>query len=144
MLPIFQILGTDYKDKIITSHFSKEIEDFDLFTKIAYIFPKAVASIKVGKGVKSEGELIVSGTKGYIYVPAPWWKTEYFEVRKENTMENKRYFYQLEGEGIRYELVSFVKAITQNQKNIYIEDKVSLQITKEIEDFYNRQKLIEI
>ena len=144
MLPIFQILGTNYKDKVITSHFSKEIKDFDLFTKIAYIFPQAVASIKVGKGVKSEGELIVSGTKGYIYVPAPWWKTEYFEVRKENTMENKRYFYQLEGEGIRYELVSFVKAITQNQKNIYIEDNVSLQITKEIEDFYNKRNLVEI
>ena len=59
-------------------------------------------------------------------------------------MENKRYFYQLEGEGIRYELVSFVKAITQNQKNIYIEDNVSLQITKEIEDFYNKRKLVEI
>ncbi len=144
MLPVFQILGTDYKEKVITSHFSKEVDNFDLFTKIAYIFPKAVASIKVGKGVKSEGELIVSGTKGYIYVPAPWWKTEYFEVRKENTMENKRYFYQLEGEGIRYELVSFVKAITQNQKNIYIDDKVSLQISKEIEDFYNRKNLIEI
>lgn len=144
MLPIFQILGTNYKDKVITSHFSKTIENFDLFTKIAYIFPKAVASIKVGKGVKSEGELVISGTKGYVYVPAPWWKTEYFEVRKENTMENKRYFYQLEGEGIRYELVSFVKAITQNQKNIYIEDNVSLQITKEIEDFYNKRKLVEI
>lgn len=144
MLPIFQILGTNYKDKTIVSHFSDEIKDFDLFTKISYIFADSVASIKVGKGVKSEGELIVSGTKGYIYVPAPWWKTEYFEVRKENPADNKRYFYQLEGEGIRYELISFAKAITLKEKNFYIDDNVSQAITKEVEDFYNRIKLVEI
>ncbi len=144
MLPIFQILDTDYKEKVITSHFDDNTKDFDLFTKISYIFPKAVASLKVGKGVKSEGELIISGTNGYIYVPAPWWKTDYFEVRRENPDDNKRYFYQLEGEGIRYELISFVKAITQNEKNIYIDDKVSFAITKEIEDFYNRKNLVEI
>ncbi|MDO5759878.1 MAG: adenylyltransferase/cytidyltransferase family protein [Bacteroidota bacterium] len=144
MLPVFQILGTKYKAKTITSHFAENIKDFDLFTKISYIFPHSVASIKVGKGVKSEGELIISGTKGYIYVPAPWWKTEYFEVRKENLAENKRYFYQLDGEGIRYELISFVKAITLKEKNIYIDDEVSRAIAKEIEDFYTKSNLIEI
>ena len=51
-----------------------------------------MASIKVGKGVKSEGELIISGTKGYIYVPAPWWKTDYFELRYEDQNKNKKYF----------------------------------------------------
>lgn len=144
MLPIFQILGTDYKKKTITSYFGKQIENFDLFTKIAYVFDHAVASIKVGKGVKSEGELIISGTKGYIYVPAPWWKTEYFELRFENPANNKRYFYQLEGEGIRYELVSFVGAVSQNKKNIYIEKKVSKAIVREIEDFCSRKDFIEI
>ncbi|MDE5572095.1 MAG: adenylyltransferase/cytidyltransferase family protein, partial [Prevotella sp.] len=79
MLPIFQLLGTEYVSKQITSHLIAE--DFDTFTKIAFVYPHAVASLKVGKGVKSEGELIISGTKGYIYVPAPWWKTDYFEIR---------------------------------------------------------------
>jgi choline-phosphate cytidylyltransferase len=60
--------------------------------------------------VKSEGELIVSGTEGYLYVPAPWWKTDYFEIRYEDRSKNKRYFYQLDGEGIRYELVAFARA----------------------------------
>ena len=69
----------------------------------------------MGKGVKSEGELIISGTKGYIYVPAPWWKTDYFEVRYENPENNRRFFYQLEGEGTRYEIVAFIKSI-QNKK----------------------------
>ena len=44
---------------------------FDLFTKINFTYKNAVASLKVGKGVKSEGELVISGTKGYIYVPHP-------------------------------------------------------------------------
>ena len=33
----------------------------------------------------------------FILVPAPWWKTDYFEVRFERQEENKRYFYQLDG-----------------------------------------------
>jgi len=52
---------------------------------------------------------VISGTEGYIYVPAPWWKTDYFELRFENPEKNRRYFYQLDGEGIRNELVSFVR-----------------------------------
>ena len=102
LLPIFQLLGTDYKNKYITSHFVDIDKMYDDFTKIAFVYPDAVASIKVGKGVKTEGELIISGTNGYIYVPAPWWKTEYFEIRREDPSQNKRYFYQLDGEGIRY------------------------------------------
>jgi choline-phosphate cytidylyltransferase len=115
MLPIFQLLGTEYSDLQIYSRIGNAEYNFDEFTKIAFLYPSAVASIKVGKGVKSEGELIVSGTKGYIYIPAPWWKTDYFEIRYENPADNKRYFYQLEGEGIRNEILSFVRAIEGNR-----------------------------
>ena len=108
LLPIFELLGTNYQKKIIT-HLDEK--DNDIFTKIDFVFEKAVASIKVGDGIKSEGQLVISGTKGYIYVPAPWWKTDYFEIRYENSNDNKRYFYQLDGEGIRYELVAFARAI---------------------------------
>ena len=111
LLPIFQLLGSDYVCKRITSKFIDKETHFDAFTKIEFVYDHAVASIKVGKGVKSEGELIVSGTQGYVYVPAPWWKMDYFELRYEDSNNNKRYFYQLDGEGIRYELVQFVKAI---------------------------------
>ena len=47
----------------------------------------------VAMGVKSEGELVVSGTDGYIYVPAPWWKMDDFEERHENPALNRRYFH---------------------------------------------------
>ncbi len=142
MLPIFQMLGTEYVSKQITSHLIAD--NFDTFTKVAFVYPHAVASLKVGKGAKSEGELIISGTKGYIYVPAPWWKTDYFEIRYENPAENKRYFYQLDGEGIRFEIVSFVRSIIRtNDKALYVSKQVTNQLISVVEDFYNN-KIINI
>ena len=138
MLPIFQILGTHYSQKCITSRIEDESIMYDSFTKIAFIYPHAVASIKVGKGVKTEGELVISGTKGYIYVPAPWWKTEYFEIRREDPTQNKRYFYQLDGEGIRYELLSFINAIQGGKTYSYISPEVSMAFVQVIEDFYKK------
>ncbi len=138
MLPVFQILGTDYKSKVMASHVLNEDESFDLFTKIDFIYENAVASIKIGQGVKSEGELIVSGTKGYIYVPAPWWKTDYFEVRYENLEKTKRYFYQLDGEGIRYLLVAFCKAIESGISPGFIRREVTREFVHVIHKFYGK------
>ena len=138
MLPIFQLLGHDYESKQIVSHLIEE--NFDSFTKVSFIYSHAVASLKVGKGVKSEGELIISGTKGYVYVPAPWWKTDYFEVRYENPSDNKRYFYQLDGEGIRYEIVSFLKRIQTGRNFMYISHDCSMAVVKVIESFYNNDR----
>ncbi|MFR2213934.1 MAG: hypothetical protein ACLS61_08975 [Ruminococcus sp.] len=61
MLPIFDILGTEYRSKNISSLIDKNGND--QFTKVDFSYDHAVASLKVGKGVKSEGELIISGTK---------------------------------------------------------------------------------
>ena len=138
LLPIFQILGTDYREKNVIAHFADQEKQHDSFVKMDFVYPHAVASIKIGNGVKSEGELIVSGTSGYAYVPAPWWKTDYFEIRYENSSDNKRYFYQLDGEGIRYELVSFVKAIETRKNWATISDDVSKEICKIAGDFTNR------
>ena len=144
LLPIFQLLGPEYKTKQITSSFIDKKLQFDDFTKIAFVYDHAVASIKVGKGVKSEGELVISGTQGYVYVPAPWWKMDYFELRYENASKNRRYFYQLDGEGIRYELVSFVKAIESGRESYYIQSATSKAIVQTMEDFYNNKDLIQI
>ena len=144
MLPVFQLLGTDYKSKNIVSLKSEYDNNFDLFTSIDFIFDKAVGRIKIAKGVKSEGDLIISGTKGYIYVPSPWWKTDYFEVRYEDSQKNKRYFYQLDGEGIRYELVNFYKAITIKYLNNFKDKNVSLATAEVIEDYYNKEDIFEL
>lgn len=142
MLPIFQLLGGDYVSKQITSHLIAE--NFDTFTKVAFVFKHAVASLKVGKGVKSEGELIISGTKGYIYVPAPWWKTDYFEIRYENPSENRRYFYQLDGEGIRYEIVTFLKGIQTGRNLAYMDKGLSINIVELTEDFFNKRDFLQL
>lgn len=144
LLPVFQLLGIDYRNKYITSSFIDRKLHFDDFTKIAFVYDHAVASIKVGKGVKSEGELIISGTEGYVYVPAPWWKMDYFELRFEDASKNRRYFYQLDGEGIRYELVSFVKAIESGKSSHYIQSSTTKAIVQTMEDFYKNKDLIEL
>ena len=140
LMPIFQILGTDYVDKTIIS---RSIDDyFDLFTKIDFIYKDATATAKIGKGVKSEGEMIISGTKGYIYVPAPWWKTDYFEIRYEDQNKNKRFFYELEGEGFKYELVNFLRAINHRRTLSYTGNDVLEEISQIYEEFYNRKGII--
>ena len=142
LLPIFQLLGTDYATKQIATHFLDEEKKYDAFTKISFVYPHAVASLKVGQGVKSEGSLVISGTKGYIYVPAPWWKTDYFEVRYENPQNNKRYFYQLDGEGLRYMLLSFLKAIRQKKDFSYVSPEISGAIIDVISDFEERKDMV--
>ena len=143
LLPIFQLLGINYDCSQIYSRMGNGLYSYDEFSKVSFSYANAVASIKVGKGVKSEGELIISGTKGYIYVPAPWWKTEYFEIRYENPADNKRYFYQLDAEGIRNELVSFVRQIEQNGIPA-INKNTSIGIAKIMEDFYSGKSIIQL
>ncbi len=135
LLPVLQILGTDYREKRLAVKYADKERKRDIFSKFSFVYKNAVASVKVGDGVKSEGELIISGTKGYVYVPAPWWKTDYFEIRYENQNDNRRYFYQLDGEGIRYEIVAFVKAVENGGKHAYIEEKVTKTIVRTMEEY---------
>ena len=137
LLPVFQILGTQYQNSNMTSWLANAEHQFDAFTKMDFLYKNAVASIRVGNGVKSEGELIISGTKGYAYVPAPWWKTDYFEIRYEDPKENRRYFYQLDGEGIRYEIVAFAKSIQQKRNHAYVDRHVSQSIAAIMERYCN-------
>lgn len=111
LLPIFKFLGTDYRN---INFYSKMKNDVDMFTKAVFRFDHAVASFQVGLGVKTEGSMTIAGTKGYVYVPAPWWKTDYFEVRYEDQNQNKKYFYPFMGEGLRYEIKDFVASVLSN------------------------------
>lgn len=139
LLPILQIYGSGYRQCRMTSQFRDE--EHDNFSKIDFTFDHGVASVKVGDSYKAEGDLVISGSKGYIYVPAPWWKTDYFEVRYENQTENKRYFYQLDGEGIRYELVSFSRAIERGGFVPEISRDITLQISEIMEQFEKRENM---
>ena len=110
LLPIVQFLGADFRDVAFHSRMDRGV---DVFTKAVLRYDKAVATVQVGLGTKSEGCLVVSGTKGYAHVTAPWWKTDYFEIRPEGQDRPKKYFYPFAGEGLRYEIKDFVSSILQ-------------------------------
>lgn len=106
LVAIVKLLGTDYTD-VRTYSYRPEAAEVELFSRIDVTYPHAIASARTGIGVKAEGDLVVAGTRGYVYVPAPWWKTEYFEARFENPANNKKYYYKFDGDGLRYELAEF-------------------------------------
>ncbi|MCR1900073.1 Gfo/Idh/MocA family oxidoreductase [Irregularibacter muris] len=135
LLAIIKLLGQDIENTTFYSYYDSE-KEIDLFTKINLEYKDAIATAKVGLGVKSEGDLIISGTKGYIYVPSPWWKTEYFEMRFENFGENKKYYQKFEGDGLRYELAEFVSMINKgNMKTYKLNPDESTKINSIIEEF---------
>ncbi len=141
LLPVFEVLGTNFKEVDMVSAFEASGMN-DQFTKINFRYSNSVASIKVAKSVKSEGELIISGTNGYIFVPSPWWKTSYFEVRFENFSDNKKYFYQFEGQGLRYEIAFFNRMIKQVRKSgSIVDESISKAIVQIMEMFVSRTNM---
>ena len=106
LLAVVKLLGTDYT-RVRTRSLKPDDSPVELFSRIDVDYPHAIASARTGIGVKAEGELIVAGSKGYVYVPAPWWLTEYFETRFEDQSKNKKYYYKFDGDGLRYELAEF-------------------------------------
>lgn len=138
ILPILKIFGTQYKDLKFYSRFSNGV---DIYTHGIVQYNNAIASFKVGLGVKTEGNLVISGTEGYVYVPAPWWKTDYFEVRYEDINKNKKYFYSFEKDGLRYEIQEFISCIINNRITSYkLTQKESIGIAHIIEKFLTKNE----
>lgn len=116
LMAIVKLLGKDYKD--VNFH-SKMQNGVDIFTKGNVIYDNAVASFTLGLGVKTEGNLVISGTKGYILVPSPWWLTNYFEVCYEDKNKNKKYFYSYDGDGLRYEIQEFASMVFNHRMSSF-------------------------
>ena len=128
LLPIVQLLGPAWDAVSFSACHAADDPSRDTFARAVFTYPEAVASFTVGSAVKAEGDLVIAGTEGYLYVPAPWWKTDYFEIRRENAADNKRYFYQLDGEGIRYQLVAFARAIEKGTRlsGVSLDDSLAI------------------
>jgi choline-phosphate cytidylyltransferase len=118
LLAVLKLLGEDYTD-LSTASYKPEASKVELYSRIDFQFPHAVASARTGLGVKAEGDLVIAGTQGYIYVPAPWWKTEYFEVRFENQSDNKKFYYKFDGDGLRYEIAEFSSMIRRGERETF-------------------------
>ena len=109
ILPIIKLLGKDFQDV----QFSSILADngIDLYTKASFRYEKGMALAKTGVGVKTEGQLVIAGTGGYILAPSPWWLTKEFEVRYEDSSKIEKYATKFLGSGLRYELSDFIYLI---------------------------------
>ena len=141
LMAIVKLLGKDYCK---VNFYSKMGHGVDIYTKANITYPHATASITLGIGVKTEGNMIVSGTKGYIYVPAPWWLTDYFELRYEDQTKNKKYFYAYDGDGLRYEIQEFISMIANRRRSSYKLRRSESVTIAQIIEMYNNQENVTI
>lgn len=142
LLPIIRILGCS---PLNLNLYSRMINGVDMYTKGVFRYPHATASFKVALGVKTEGNLIISGTKGYAYVPAPWWKTDYFELRYEDQNLNKKFFYSWDGAGLRYEIQEFVSCILNKRfSTARLRRRESIFMAQVMFDFMNKKNFYQI
>lgn len=142
LLPILKLMGIDYENLNLYSRMENGV---DIYTRGVFRYPKATCSFKVGLGVKTEGSLVISGTKGYAYVPAPWWLTDYFEFRYEDQNENKKFFYKWDGFGLRYEIQEFIASILNHRfSSSRLRRRESIQMAAVMQQFVERKNFIEI
>lgn len=136
---IFSCLGEAYEEVNFES--IRDENGVDSYTKAYFRYREAFATAKTGLGVKSEGELIISGTKGYILVKAPWWKTSDIEIRREVPRENEKFYIPFEGDGLRYELSEFVHQIENGNAQKEKNKKMSVAMARCIEKFLKKKKI---
>ena len=143
LLPIVKLLGTEYEQIDIYSRMNEN--GVDVYTRGIVRYKSAIASFQLGLGVKTEGNLVISGTQGYVYVPSPWWKTDYFELRYEDQNRNKKYFYKWDEPGLRYEIQEFVSCIVNKRSSsARLTPRQSIAMACVMEQFANRENLFEI
>ena len=143
LLPIIKLLGVNYRNIDIYSRMNDN--GVDVYTRGIVRYDNAVSSFQLGLGVKTEGNLVISGTKGYVYVPSPWWKTDYFELRYEDQNDNKKYFYKWDEPGLRYEIQEFIACIVNNRNHsARLTPKESICMAEIMQSFSERKNLFEI
>lgn len=142
LLPIVRLMGTNQENLNL---YSRLKNDVDMYTKGVFRYSHSTASFKVALGVKTEGNLIISGTKGYAYVPAPWWKTDFFELRYEDQNNNKKFFYKWDGSGLRYEIQEFISCILNHRfSSSRLRRRESIWMADIMEQFTNRINFYQI
>lgn len=142
LLPIIRLMGIDFLN---LNFYSKMDNGVDLYTKGVMCYNHGVCSFQLGLGVKTEGNLVISGTKGYAYVPSPWWLTSYYEFRFEDQNQNKKYFYPWDGAGLRYEIQEFISCIFNHRfSSSRLRRRESIAMADIMEQFRDRKNFIEI
>lgn len=139
LLPIFKLMGMDYEKLDI--HSIRAENGVDIYTKILFKYKNGMAVSKTGIGVKSEGQLLISGTKGYIIAESPWWLTKKFQIRYENPNEIETYTPNFVGDGLRYEISDFVLRINgQEGSGFKLTKEESIAMAGIVEEFLNNRE----
>ncbi len=140
LLPIFKLLGCKYESVEFDSILAEN--GVDLYSKIYFRYKGALALSKSGIGAKSEGQLVIAGTKGYILSESPWWLTRSFMVRFEDPGKVERYSPKFLGDGLRYEIADFVSKINGNEKMSHcLTQEESIAMAGVVEKFMERRKM---
>ena len=112
LLPAVRLLGAERVERMTARFYTQRDEaGVDLFTKAMLSDENVAVLAKTGLGVKAEGELLISGTEGYILARAPWWCTTHFEVHKEDPDDVQIYEVAFLGSGLRYEISNFIHLV---------------------------------
>ncbi len=140
LLPIFKIFGLDYESFQIDSILGKS--GIDVFTKIQFKYKNGLATSKTGAGVKSEGQLVISGTKGYILAQSPWWLIRSFDVRYEDPSRIDHHEAGFVGnDGFRYEIAEFLMKINGTGVQDYkLTAEESIAMARVVEKFMEIRK----
>ncbi len=139
LLPIIKLMGKDYKDVQIDSILDEQ--GIDMYTKIQIRYPNGLATAKVGVGVKSEGQLVVAGTKGYIIAQSPWWLMKQFDIRYEDSSKIEHFEPKFMGDGLRYEISDFISKINGLDNRDYkLTAGESIAMSEFVEMFMEQRK----
>jgi len=104
----------------------------------------AIGIANVATGIKSEGNAVISGTKGYVYIPAPWWLTKQFHVRFEDQNKSQTFNYEFDGCGLRYMIAEFASLIQRGKrKSTMLSPKDMISINRVLLE-YNERKTKEL
>nr|MCR4891856.1 Gfo/Idh/MocA family oxidoreductase [Lachnospiraceae bacterium] len=127
LLPVFRLLGTNYDEVRFQSSYMNN--GLDRYTKAVFSYGDKFAVVKAGVGVKSEGQLLISGSKGYLLCKSPWWLTREFDLRYEEPEKKERQKFSFVGTGIQYTLSVFrerIKDKSDSLNEILIEEQESV------------------
>lgn len=139
LLAVIKTLGHHIQDVQFVSFVNSD--GIDAYTKAYIRYPSAVATIKVGLGAKTEGCMVISGTRGNIFAEAPWWLTKNYEMHYEDVEQNEKYFHKFKGQGLRYEIAAFVSKIRgQISKKTFMSKEDSILLAELMETYLNKRK----
>lgn len=139
LVPVIKLMGKDYTSVTFDSIYDGN--GVDLYTKADIRYDNGFATVKTGVGVKTEGQLVVSGTKGYIIAQSPWWLMKKFDVRYEDSSKIEHFEPRFQGDGLRYEISDFVSKINGTDKKDYkLTAGESIIMSEFVEKFMEQKK----